>query len=993
VFSPDGKLLATGHASGKVRLWNLAERREQVFPAENPRNIMALAFSGDGTQLWAGAWAQGSHLWTWDVRSGRAVGAPVAIPGLFWEFRPDLKAIAVHVGNSAVHVIDRLTKKPLGPVLWDRNHRSGPSEISFSPDGLSLATGESNDDQPGVSRAAIGWDIATGKARFQTGKHDGYHIFAIAWSPDGATVATGGHDHTLRLWDSKTGALKGLPRAFSQQVAILKYSPDGRALAVGLGGRSSHYHSPGTVRIVNSRTCDPLGPEWAFETGVWCLAFSPEGDAVAVGLSDGTTQVRTLPQINPLGRPLDLTSNCSTLAATADGRLAFAMGSSSGEIRMSDPRTGRFRALIMIPRAVWSMVFAPDDKTLAIGTGFSFSTNEGPPDAEVLVYDTEREEWTCPPIRVGESSANALGFSRDGKILYTKSVDRKTVRLWDTKTGENQGRDITGDADVTDTAVSPDDRFVFQSDRHGRVKRRHLDGNSHDPETWALQPPGIERIAVNPDGRSLLTRSVDQAVRLWDIETGRPLGPPIEHDSMCRVQVMSPDGRTLATGTMDGIIRFWDAPTGLPLGPPRPQKMESIAKLLFLSYGSRLAVGSDEHGCRVMETPSEVVGAVTEVRRWAEGRARWTLDRAGSVTRLSTAQWEERRRSPSPDAAIPPDSISAEAAASDRHLAIAAFCLRDDSYAAIWHLDRPPAHGASAEAIYEMRAYANARTRNVERALEDLERLLTLDPKTNTMRSSVVQVLAMLPETDRVGAVEDFALSRYLSGARPALELTIPGCLEMAVRCSSRHRWDLAAALLIEAINDDFELTRFDRNQFSDKYTVSLIMGGDLAACRSYLAARFALFAAGKLRVNPFAFLWLCLRRRGAFGDPEALIRQTELVLKPSKNDWHKVVCLSWAAAAYYRADRLDECLSRLEESSKLRKGQSPVNDWAFLAMAHARKGHRDEAMKWLKQLRAFKSPDSPNKFWDEQSLAVLRQEAEAVVLYDPVFPRIPFTR
>ena len=60
-----------------------------------------------------------------------------------------------------------------------------------------------------------------GKQRFETGKHNGYHIYAIAWSPDGKTVATGGHDSTLRFWDTTTGALKGLPRVMSSQVAEL----------------------------------------------------------------------------------------------------------------------------------------------------------------------------------------------------------------------------------------------------------------------------------------------------------------------------------------------------------------------------------------------------------------------------------------------------------------------------------------------------------------------------------------------------------------------------------------------------------------------------------------------------------------------------------------------------------------------------------------------------------------------------------------------------
>ncbi len=857
VFSPDGKTLATAHNSGRVRLWNLADGHEQVFTLERVRWISSLAFSPDGSQLWVGAAFQ---LWTWDVRSGRAVGKPVNFRGFISAFRPDGQAIAIHAAWNTVQVLDRLTQKPLGPPLIDPNWKSrGNSPVAFSPDGKSLAAGQSSDYQPGVSRAAVFWDIATGKERFQTGKHDGYHIYTVAWSPDGTTIATGGHDHKLRLWDSKSGALKGLPRAFSRQVAMINYSPDGRSIAVAQGGRTSNYHSPAAVRILDSRTGEPVGPEWTFDTGVWALAFSPVGDSVAVGLSDGSTQVRTLPQANPLGKPLDLTTNCTAFDSTGDGRVIFAMGSFCAEIRSADPKTGRVQNRTRIPRAVWGMVVAPDGKRLAIGTGFSFSTNEGPPDAEVLIYDVERNEQTCPPIRVGESRAIPLQFSRDGKIVYTKSIDRKTLRLWDTKTGENLGHDLVGGADVTDVAVSLDDRIALLSDGQGCVRRWNLGAGALAGEPWSLQPQGIERVVVNPDGRSFLTRSADQMVRLWDIETGRPLGPPIEHDSMCRVHAMSPDGRTLATGTMNGIIQFWDALTGLPLGPPREHQSDAISKLLFLSGGSLLAVGSDNHGFRVLETPSEVAGAAAEVRRWTEARAGWTLDRAGSVARLTRAQWEKRRQELPYGTEPLPSLAKAEADARDLHLSIADRCVKDDPYAAIWHLDRVRGDSSSTEAIYLLRADANARMSNSELALENLQRVLALDPKTGTVWSWLVEILLLLPETDRVGTFEDRALSHCLAGNNSQSEVTTDQAVTMAERCGARGRWDLAAAMLSILIDEDSDVGQFDRDRLTEKYAVALIRGGNLAAFRSFSRPRYALFEARKLRVFFLNFLWTCL--------------------------------------------------------------------------------------------------------------------------------------
>jgi len=382
-FSPDGKSLATAHASGLVRLWNVADGSERISPLKHKkRSIPALSFSPDGQELWVGILDGNSQVWTWDLTSGSPKGAPVERQGTIWQFRPDGKAIAMRVGVNAVQVIDRMTGKPLGPVLVDPKHQSGAFAIAFSPDGRSLALGESNDSEPEVSRAALAWDVESGKQRFETGKHNGYHIYAIAWSPDGKTVATGGHDQIVRFWDSTTGAQKGSPRTMSSQVAILKYSPDGTTIAVVATPRTNDLHHSASVRLLDSKTAAPVGPEWTFETGVWSLAWSPDGGTVALGLSDGTTQIRALPHANPLGKTLDILGIPEAFDATAEGRIAI--GSGSGEVLVSDPVSGQFSVLTQaMGRGIWGVVFAPDGKTLAIGDGYSARTNAGPSNAEI----------------------------------------------------------------------------------------------------------------------------------------------------------------------------------------------------------------------------------------------------------------------------------------------------------------------------------------------------------------------------------------------------------------------------------------------------------------------------------------------------------------------------------------------------------------------------------------------------------------------------------
>ena len=90
-------------------------------------------------------------------------------------------------------------------------------------------------------------------------------------------------------------------------------------------------------------------------------------------------------------------------------------------------------------------------------------------------------------------------------------------------------------------------------------------------------------------------------------------------------------------------------------------------------------------------------------------------------------------------------------------------------------------------------------------------------------------------------------------------------------------------------------------------------------------------------------------------------------------------------------ADRFEDAIRRLDDGIRLRGGVSVSQEWSFLAMAHHRLGHGDEARRYLDRLRNRQPNTDPNLFWEELEIRILRSEAEAVILYDPVFPADPF--
>ena len=105
--------------------------------------------------------------------------------------------------------------KPRSPVL----------AVAFSPDGRTLATA-------GEDSAIVLRDPATGAARARLEGHADA-VTCLAFSPDGSTLASGGYDKTVRLWDAATGRPRAMLRGHAHWVFALAFSPDGRTARLG----------------------------------------------------------------------------------------------------------------------------------------------------------------------------------------------------------------------------------------------------------------------------------------------------------------------------------------------------------------------------------------------------------------------------------------------------------------------------------------------------------------------------------------------------------------------------------------------------------------------------------------------------------------------------------------------------------------------------------------------------------------------------------------
>jgi WD40 repeat protein len=270
-------------------------------------------------------------------------------------FSPDGKIVASSELGNWVHLWDAATGNEHRRFGGGKTLTSGAEEIhaiAFSPDGQRIITGGS------ASHAIVLWDVTTGKELVQLRGHQG-PVFSVAYSPDNPTVASAGSDMSIRLWDTTTGQESRQLVGHEGWVRYVAFSPDGTVLA----------SCAETVRLWDVATGKELRRCDGHRFEVNSVTFSPDGKVLASGSDDKTIRLWDVGSGKQLGQFNGQMLFVLAVAFSPDGK-DLASAEMDGTIRLWQAATAvQLRAFEGHEGPVASLAFSPDGKVLASAGG------------------------------------------------------------------------------------------------------------------------------------------------------------------------------------------------------------------------------------------------------------------------------------------------------------------------------------------------------------------------------------------------------------------------------------------------------------------------------------------------------------------------------------------------------------------------------------------------------------------------------------------------
>lgn len=441
-------------------------------------------------------------------------------------------------------------------------------------------------------------------------------VIQVVFSPDGAYMATGGHDNRVLYRDARDGSvLHEFIFQFSGrgwgQIRSLAFNQDGRWLAAG--GFNS------TINIWDSSTHSLVAVlgDYSERSHVARMEFDPITDYLAVSYDDGIvivwdvinqTQVYTIHD--------DFTSRVE-IAFSPDGQYLYLAGitiNASGEMkRVIEIRETDTREItLQVEEVITSIFHDMEYGGIALSSdGEQLFVNNY--DRTLLIFDAS--DLSLLQIMVSATPTYGLPtLVTDRSGHYVAFADETYgLRVWDLQSNSSEGEPTIFDfedrfTNILSIDLSPDgETLVFGTSEGGL----HFFDTATMTERFVVygHTAGVIRVEFSPDGEYFVSSAADRRLLLWDFARQEVIAE-IEHDDNvfpASQLLFTPDNRYLIFDTFNYIM-VWDIENNQELGRYHSGDIRSMA---LSPDGQMLALGGPAHKIRLVD-----IATITEVAQW-----------------------------------------------------------------------------------------------------------------------------------------------------------------------------------------------------------------------------------------------------------------------------------------------------------------------------------------------------------------------------------------